>query len=360
VKVLPVPLRPTALADFLRPLFERSPDPYAGADVATSRRFQAGLLGFCGLLALAFLPFDPPDEQIGAAGWLIAIALGVIAIGGAAMMSRRRPSFDDLLVVAYAGIAGIAVLNYLAGGGSSAYEDLYVLWLGAGAAHPPRRALTQLATIVGALALPLLYEGASGDVLSDMAAEALILIAIGVLLALYQANVRRQRLGLEAGAEVARRLASVDGVTGLGNRRSFDETLTVEVARASREHLPLSLALVDVDNLRGVNDRYGHLEGDRFLAELARAMERSVRASDRCFRWAGDEFVVVMPGTDRPTAEQVLGRMADGVSEVVETRHGRGAEVTWGAAALEPGAGAEDLLAAADVALLARKAERER
>jgi diguanylate cyclase (GGDEF)-like protein len=357
---LSVPPRPTSPADLLRSLLERSPDPYAGADLATSRRFQAGLLALCGLLTLAFLPFEHPDEQIGWAGWPIAIGLGLLAIGAAVLMLRRQPSFDDLLVVAYAGVAGIAVLNYLAGGGSSAYEDLYVLWLGAGAAHPPRRALTHVAVVVGALALPLLYDEASGDALSDMAAEALIVVAIGVLLTAYQAGVRRQRLGLEAGAEVARRLASVDGVTGLGNRRAFDEALTVEVARAAREGLPLSLGLVDVDNLRRINDDYGHLEGDRFLAEVARAMERSVRATDRCFRWAGDEFVVVMPDTDSETAGQVLERMGTDVTEAVETRDGRGIQLTWGTAALDRGAGAEDLLAAADVALLERKTDKER
>src|ERR671918_555317 len=288
-----------------------SRDPYAGADVATSRRFQAGLLGLCGLLTLAFLPFEPVDDQIGDAGWAIAAGLGLLAIGGAVLILRREPSFDDLLVMAYSGIAGIAFLNYLAGGGSSAYEDLFVLWVGTGAAHPPRRALTHLATMVAALALPLLYEGTSAEIIDDMAAEALILIVIGVLLTAYTASVRRQRAGLEAGAEVARRLASVDEVTGLGNRRAFDEALTVEVGRAAREHVPLSVGLVDVDNLTRINERYGHLEGDRCLSEVARAMERAVRAADRCFRWGGDEFVIVMPGTDRDTAEQALVRVAE-------------------------------------------------
>jgi diguanylate cyclase (GGDEF)-like protein len=337
-----------------------SRDPYSGADAATSRRFQSGLLGLCGLLTLAFLPFEPVDDQIGAAGWPIAAALGLAAIVGGLALSRREPSFDDLLVVAYAGIVGIAGLNYLAGGGSSAYEDLYVLWLGTGAAHPPRRALTHLAAMVGALALPLLYEGTSSEILGDMAAEALILVVIGVLLTAYQAGVRRQRAGLEAGAEVARRLALVDEVTGLGNRRAFDEALTVEIARAARERVPVSVGLVDVDNLKRVNDLHGHIEGDRCLAEVARAMERSVRASDRCFRWGGDEFVVVMPGTDRATAEQVLGRLAETVDVAREPGQDRKVELTWGAAELEPGTGAEDLLAAADVALLERKTEKRR
>jgi diguanylate cyclase (GGDEF)-like protein len=335
------------------------PDRYAGADLATSRRFQAGLLGLCGLLTLAFLPFEPVDDEIGAAGWAIAAGLGLVAIGGAVLLSRRAPSFDDLLLIAYGGIAGIALLNYLAGGGSSAYEDLFVLWLGTGAAHPPRRALAHLATMVAALALPLLYEGTSWQIVQDMAAEALILIVIGVLLTAYTASVRRQRAGLEAGAEVARRLALVDDVTGLGNRRAFDEALTVQVGRAGREHAPLSLGLVDVDNLKRINDRHGHLEGDRCLAEVARTVERTVRGTDRCFRWGGDEFVVVMPGTDGDTAERALARVAQAVNEACE-HDGRGIELTWGAAELKPGTGAEDLLAAADLALLERKTEKRR
>jgi len=335
-------------------------DPYAGADLATSRRFQAGLLGLCGLLTLAFLPFEPVDDQIGAAGWPIAAGLGILAIAGAVMVWRREPSFDDLLMIAYAGIGGIALLNYLAGGGSSAYEDLYVLWIGTGAPHPPRRALAHLATIIAALALPLLYEDPTGDTIDDMAAEGLILLVLGLLLTAYQASVRRQRAGLEAGAEVERRLARVDTLTGLGNRRAFDEVLTVESMRAAREGAPLSVGLVDVDDLRRVNDRHGHLQGDRCLGEVARAMEGSVRASDRCFRWGGDEFVVVMPGADRGAALAVLDRMAEAVAGTCETPDGRRVALTWGAAELEPGGTAEDLLAAADLALLERRTEKRR
>jgi diguanylate cyclase (GGDEF)-like protein len=337
-----------------------SRDPYAGADLATSRRFQAGLLGLCGLLTLAFLPFEPVDDQIGDAGWAIAAGLGLLAIGGAVLLLRREPSFDDLLLIAYAGIAGIALLNYLAGGGSAAYEDLYVLWLGTGAAHPPRRAIPHLAVMLAALGLPLVYEDTSGETLRDIAAEALILVALGALLAAYQTGVRRQRAGLEAGAAVERRLARVDELTGLGNRRAFDEAVTVESMRASREQVPLSVGLVDVENLRRINDQYGHLAGDSSLRDVARAMERALRASDRCFRWGGDEFVVVMPGTDLDGAGRVLERMAEVVGDACRAPDGRPIGLTWGVARLDSGGTAEDLLTAADLALLDRKTEKRR
>jgi hypothetical protein len=66
-----------------------SRDPYAGADLTTSRRFQAGLLGLCGLLTLAFLPFEPVDDQIGDAGWALAAGLGIAAMAGAYLILKR-------------------------------------------------------------------------------------------------------------------------------------------------------------------------------------------------------------------------------------------------------------------------------
>jgi diguanylate cyclase (GGDEF)-like protein len=344
-----------AIRDSLRAMFERSPDPYAGADLDTSRRFQAGLLGLCALLTLSFLPFEPVDEEIGAAGWAVAVAVGLAGVAGAVAMARRRPSYDDQLAVAYAGIAGIAALNYLAGGGSSAYEDLYVLWLGAGASHPPRRALAHLATMVAALALPLIYEGTGGEILGDMAAEALILVSIGLLLTAYQAGVRRQRLGLRSGAEVARRLAGVDPLTGLGNRRAFDEALTVEIARCDRQGSPLVVGLVDLDNLKRINDRYGHMEGDRSLGKVARILEAAVRETDRCFRWGGDEFVIVLPATDRVVAEEVLVRMAKAVAAVCETQDHRPVTLTYGSAEFDDGMTIDDVMALADLSLLGNK-----
>jgi diguanylate cyclase (GGDEF)-like protein len=346
--------------DFLRGMFARQVDPYAGADLGTSRRIMVALLALNAVVVLAFLPLEPVDEQVGSVGWVLGAGIVAAAGVGAVLTARRAPSFDDLLVIAYVGVAAIATLNWLAGGGSSAYEDLYMLWLGAAAPHPPRRAFVLLAAMLGALALPLVYGGTASEAVGDMVAEALLIIGFGSILFSYLYLVRQQRLGLRAGAEVARRLASVDALTGLGNRRAFDDSFTVEATRATRDKAPLSIGLVDVDSLKRINDEHGHLEGDRCLGEVARVMESSLRSSDRCFRWGGDEFVVVLPGSGQEAAHDVMARMAQNVRDSCAGPNGRGLEISWGAAELSPGASPEDVLAAADVALLEHKTEKRR
>jgi diguanylate cyclase (GGDEF)-like protein len=354
-------MRPPGRAvEFVREMFERRTDPFEGADWNSARRIVTAILGLSALLSLAFLPLEPVDEELGAAGWAIAGALLAIALAGTVVLSRGEPSWDELLLVAYLGVGGIAALNWLAGGGSSAYEDLFVLWMAAGAVQPARRAVVHLGVLLLALALPLVYEGTTGGIVGDMIAESLLLIALGAILISYIFYARRQRLGLQSGAEVARRLARVDTQTGLGNRRAFDEALTVEVARAAREALPLSVGLVDIDGLRRVNDGWGHLEGDRCLREVALAMEHGLRPSDRCFRWGGDEFVVMLPDSDLGAADEVLGRMAMGVADSCRAPDGSPIELTWGTSDIPVCASPEDALVRADVALMERKTEKRR
>ena len=349
-----------AARSFLRSLLERRADPYEGADLVTSRRVTAALLGLSTLLGLVFLSFESPDVEVGWAGWLVATALLAAGAAGTVLVARRRPSFDDLLVVAYAGVAGIGVLTWLAGGGASAFSNLLILWLGVGAVHPPRRAFPYLALLIAVLWAPALYGETSSDDLRMFASQSLLLLAIGSVLISYLFYVRRQRLGLRAGAEVARRLARVDELTGLANRRALDETLTIETARSAREGRPLSIGLVDLDGLKRINDRLGHLEGDRCLRQAARAMEGSARGSDSCFRWGGDEFVVVLPGTDLEGARGVLRRMAERVGRVCFDADERGLTLSFGVAELPAGGDAEDLLTLADLSLMEQKTEKRR
>ncbi|HEY8425180.1 MAG TPA: sensor domain-containing diguanylate cyclase [Limnochordales bacterium] len=109
-------------------------------------------------------------------------------------------------------------------------------------------------------------------------------------------------------------LAMTDSMTGLGNARMLRRELARELARARRSGAPLSLIMLDSDHLKEVNDRYGHLVGDRYLALLADVIRAHVRAGDIVTRYGGDEFVVVLPETPLEDAERVAERIVGAVA----------------------------------------------
>jgi diguanylate cyclase (GGDEF)-like protein len=104
-------------------------------------------------------------------------------------------------------------------------------------------------------------------------------------------------------------LATVDPLTGLFNRRFFDERLTQEIQRQRREGAELALLMIDLDDFKSLNDAHGHLYGDRVLREVAEILRRSVRIFDVCARFGGEEFAILMPGANASTALQVAERI---------------------------------------------------
>lgn len=114
----------------------------------------------------------------------------------------------------------------------------------------------------------------------------------------------------EKAAQIAlEQLATRDGLTGLANRRCFDDTLRAEWARALRQHQPLSLLMVDVDNFKAYNDANGHLGGDECLQRIANAVASEMRANDLVARYGGEEFAVVLPNQSLKGAAIVAERI---------------------------------------------------
>ncbi|MDP1652786.1 MAG: diguanylate cyclase [Rhodocyclaceae bacterium] len=115
--------------------------------------------------------------------------------------------------------------------------------------------------------------------------------------------------------ESAEMLARTDVLTGLANRRAFDEAGQLEIQRAQRYATPLSLVITDLDYFKAINDQYGHHVGDRVLQHFALILSESVRNVDLVGRWGGEEFAILMPGTDLEEAVQVAERMRVAVAD---------------------------------------------
>jgi diguanylate cyclase (GGDEF)-like protein/PAS domain S-box-containing protein len=181
-------------------------------------------------------------------------------------------------------------------------------------------------------------------------------------------KLTEQRLGeaivkLEAANTILRGLAHVDGLTGLANRRHFDELLDEEFRRAQRQELPLGLVLFDVDHFKAFNDRYGHLGGDDCLRRISRCVGDALRRpGDFAARYGGEEIALLLPATDACGSTDAAERIRDAVAKLHIEHAGSGfglVTVSAGAAATHPfipGSDAASLIKAADIALYQAKA----
>lgn len=125
------------------------------------------------------------------------------------------------------------------------------------------------------------------------------------------------QLKLKRMSDELRRLARADGLTGLANRRAFDEALRLEWRRAQRNVQPLALLLIDVDCFKAYNDRYGHPAGDRCLQAVAQALEAvKQRPGDLAARWGGEEFALLLPDTPAAGAQQLAGELLRAVQRL--------------------------------------------
>ena len=151
--------------------------------------------------------------------------------------------------------------------------------------------------------VPLLTDWIENGSLPDSPGGWLTEVCAGLVITALVWRVRRDRRALEA-------LARSDGLTGLLNRRSFEAALDVEWTRARRSRQPLCVVCLDIDNFKGVNDRFGHGAGDQVLRQLTAGIVATIRAHvDAGYRLGGDEFALLLPSTTSRQAETIVARL---------------------------------------------------
>ncbi|HEV2769995.1 MAG TPA: GGDEF domain-containing protein, partial [Solirubrobacteraceae bacterium] len=258
--------------------------------------------------------------------------------------SRRVPMEEAVRVGSLRGLEGVvreAEAQVLAGGGiGEVTRD------GASAlAHPLREGAEKHRRISGAVSV-----ARSGAPFTSADRELFQYLSS-------QASVSIENVGLH---ETVARESVTDELTGLNNRRRFDEVMEREVERARRFDGQLGLVMLDVDDFKVVNDTHGHQLGDTVLREVARVVRESSREIDEPARYGGEEFAVVLPGTDLAGAQRLAERIREGIEGVaVAQPNGHGSlhvTASFGVASLpETTDDQQGLVADADAALLEAK-----
>lgn len=155
------------------------------------------------------------------------------------------------------------------------------------------------------------------------------------------------------------REARTDPLTGLANRTAWNEHLAAEETRRARYRRPVSVICADLDNLKAVNDKCGHSAGDELIRAAADLLRRQARSADRVARVGGDEFLILLPETDAPGAEQFLARLREAAGGVVAGCDAN-AELSFGAATAEADEPLAAVVSRADAAMYAAKRDRTR
>ena len=265
--------------------------------------------------------FLPGAVHVGI-GWIVALGVGVLIYGIGSvtgLIPWQNASMNALAIGMAVTVPIVGVAIYITGGALSYVEPFLVCSLLYAAFFFPARwawpLSIELVLVAGA---PLLYDGNAIDyafVPRYFALVASFLAAAWVMIGLKHRLVT---------AEARQRdFANHDPLTGVGNRRAFDATLQQELetrqrSRGRREDddSPLALLVFDLDNFKGVNDRYGHQVGDAVLCTAATRAQEMLRSTDVLARIGGDEFAVIAPGAQGEGAQ----RMAEAIGTAVSLR----------------------------------------
>lgn len=228
------------------------------------------------------VPHPDAEPQVSAptpAGWLVATFGMVLCVGAADYVTRT-----DLLLILF-----------------------YLAPIGFGTWFASRRGGVCLAVLsaVVSTGADLLYRAQHGV----LEPGATVIAWNGVMLLGSALSLVITLSALKGRLEAEELLARTDSLTRIANRRAFFEAAAMELERARRHGRPLTVAYLDLDDFKNVNDRLGHAQGDALLVLVAQTLRGATRAVDAVARLGGDEFGLVLPETDAATAEGILARL---------------------------------------------------
>lgn len=296
------------------------------------------LLGGVGALISVIEPFSPhaPVHLDAAVGVLAClIALGIWSVRPS-VQSMRPPLIAFEIVIAVGILMESTVIAAATTRGGMVMTAFMYTWIAVYAAcfFPPKVVALEVGLIVASFSAALLIDGISNVLLAWLVVTCTV-CALGFVLSRLNETLRAQ--------------AGTDQLTGLLNRSGFLLAAVRERAIADRSRTPLSVAVLDLDGFKQVNDSHGHAAGDRVLADVAAAWRRRLRAGDVLARHGGDEFVLLLPGTGSDDAADAIERLD--CPEV---------QITWSVGLAEwlPGEDLDTCLAKADRELYAVKERR--
>lgn len=314
----------------------------------------AAIVGFVGTLL-------PGAEHAGLA-WGTGMSALVFLYGLASVVGWipwERTSLNTLAIGMVLTVPVVGLALYLTGGSISYIEPLLVLsLLYAAFFFPARWAWPLSIELVIVAGTPLIYDG---NAIENAFLPRYLAFVVGYLAATWVMVGLKQRL---VEAELRQRdIANRDALTEVGNRREFDAIFQQELAarlqprgRRDADDSPLALLIFDLDDFKGINDRYGHQVGDAVLREATSRAQSMLRSTDSLARIGGDEFAVIAPGARGENAQ----RMAESIRIAVSAHEPDGgptptASIGW-AVFPEDGEDFETLMTCADQRMMALKA----
>ncbi len=254
-------------------------------------RFRVALIAIVGLLTAIFVTpfaifrFFAGDYFVAVVDTLIVIVAVATALYARARGATKIPGILVSLFLT-AGVAAVTLELGISGALWIFPVLMFTFYL-----CPPRLALAATVITLAAIALRELTAPAT---VFNSTVQMLGFFSASVTAIVFSALFAHRNL---AQHNKMLQWATKDALTGLENRRSLDHEMDVAVAAAHRHSIAYSLLMIDLDNFKSVNDELGHFEADRILQDFAALLRTSTRLEDRVFRYGGDEFVVLLPGT---------------------------------------------------------------